>query len=82
MKSVCDTLSSLQKPEDTMRIAQQMWDRTQIDSELREDRSFTADIADHALHAFAVLRRINPLWPEPGDLPAWKLATYSLDTGQ
>lgn len=78
MTLVCSALTALDSREEAMHVAQQMWDRMLTDPALCEDKAFATNIAEHALHSYAMLRRVKPETPEPADLSAWKHSVETL----
>lgn len=79
MKNLCVNQTRQAKRPEAMETAQEMWNHMTTDPVLMQDKAFVADIADHALHSYIMLRRLQPDLPEPPDLAQWteaaKLAT-------
>jgi tetratricopeptide (TPR) repeat protein len=75
LRIVLTALTKLEKREEALQVASQMWELTKTDSALMDNEIYAADIADLALHSYTMLRRLKPETPEPTDLDAWKVAT-------
>ncbi|MBX7210332.1 MAG: serine/threonine-protein kinase [Verrucomicrobiaceae bacterium] len=81
MKNLCVNQTRQSRRPEAMRTAQQMWDRLITDPALMQNKDFVADIADHALHSYLMLRRLQPNMPEPPDLATWKEAAKGATNG-
>ena len=74
MKNLCVNQTRQGHRPEAMQTAQRMWNRMTADPLLMQDKVYVADIADHALHSYAMLRRVQPDAPEPPDYAKWKNA--------